>query len=222
MSGRRPRTLITIKDRWSGTLATIPAGTGTEGWRPGSEPRRPCSPRPWVGPRPSRWRSAGPPESSNPPNAPPWPSATGAVSSPTVNGPWPGAKPIICGTGAMAAPPTWPTSPCCAEPTTAPCTRGAGGCNEIPTAASPRPHRPGDIPAPGDITAPPDRGRALLDPDIEDNLEDGVVGGAPHRSCSRQPLPTPPGDQATMRAWLGDSAQAGGAAGRSDEGRLHA
>jgi hypothetical protein len=66
-------------------------------------------PRSWVAPRPSRWRSAGPPESSNPPNAAPWPSATAAVSSPTAPAPWPGAKRIICATGSMAAPPTWPT-----------------------------------------------------------------------------------------------------------------
>jgi Domain of unknown function (DUF222) len=35
--------------------ATIPA------WRPGSRWRRPCCPRPWAAPPPSRWRSAGPP-----------------------------------------------------------------------------------------------------------------------------------------------------------------
>src|SRR5829696_4096292 len=58
----------------------------------------------------------------------------GAVSSPTVNGPWPGATPTICGTGSTAAPPTWPTWPCYAEPTTEPSMRAAGGYNEIPTA----------------------------------------------------------------------------------------
>ena len=36
---------------------------------------------------PSRWRSAGPAGSSNPPNAAPWPSATAAVSSPTATAP---------------------------------------------------------------------------------------------------------------------------------------
>jgi hypothetical protein len=40
--------------------------------------------------------------------------------------PWPGAKPITYGTGSTAAPPTWPTWPCCAEPTTGPCMRAAG------------------------------------------------------------------------------------------------
>jgi hypothetical protein len=48
-----------------------PSRDRDRGWRPGSEPPPPCCPRSWVGPRPSRWKSAGPPESSSPPNAPP-------------------------------------------------------------------------------------------------------------------------------------------------------
>src|SRR5918994_4382835 len=156
MRGRRPRTPSTIKDPWSRTLATIPAATATPGWPPGSRPPPPCCPRSWVAPRPSRWRSDGPPGSSNPPNGPPWPSATAAVSSPTANGPWPGATPTTCATGSMAAPPTWPTWPCCAAPTTGPCTRAAGGYNAVPTAASPPPHPTagptGEIPAPPDPT----------------------------------------------------------------------
>jgi hypothetical protein len=41
-----------------------------------------------------------------PANAPPWPSATGAVSSPAVTVPWPGATPTTSSTGRTAAPPT--------------------------------------------------------------------------------------------------------------------
>ena len=100
---------------------------GPKGWRGGYGQRRPCCHRHWVGPRPSRWRSAGPPGSSSPPNAPPWPSATAAVSSPTVTARWPGARPTTCATGSMAARPIWPTWPCCAEPTTARSMRAAGG-----------------------------------------------------------------------------------------------
>ena len=69
-----------------------------------------------------------------PPNVLPWLSATAAVSSPAVRGPWPGAKPTTCATGSPAAPPTWPTWPWCAEPTTGRSTRGL--------AAGPRPRRP--------------------------------------------------------------------------------
>jgi hypothetical protein len=47
---------------------------------------------------------------------------------------WPGAKPIICGTGSTAARPTWPIWPCCAEPTIGRSMRAAGGCNEAPMA----------------------------------------------------------------------------------------
>ena len=60
---------------------------GTDGLQPGSRPPRPCYPRPWAAPPPNPWRSAGPPGSSNPPNAPPWPSAMAAVSSPTATRP---------------------------------------------------------------------------------------------------------------------------------------
>ena len=101
-------------------------GSG-QAWPPGCGPPRPCCRRPWVGPQPSRWRSVGPPGSSSPPNAPPWPSATAAVCSPTATGPFPGAKPIICGTGWMAARPTWTTWPCCAAPIIGRSTRRAGG-----------------------------------------------------------------------------------------------
>jgi hypothetical protein len=77
----------------------------------GYGPRWPCSRRSWMGPPPSHWRSGGPPGSSSPPNGPPWPSATAAVSSPTASAPWPGAKPIICATGSTAAAPISPTWP---------------------------------------------------------------------------------------------------------------
>jgi Domain of unknown function (DUF222) len=115
------------------------------------------------GARPSRWRSAGPAGSSRPPNAAPWPSATAAVSSPTANGRWPGAKPTICGIGCTAAPPTWPTWPCCAEPTIGSSTRAAGGWPAAPTVASPPPHPTGPAedtgsrPDPGPRDAPRQR-----------------------------------------------------------------
>jgi hypothetical protein len=83
-------------------------------------------PRPWVAPPASPWRSAGPPGWCSRPSAPPWPCETAAVSSRTVIGPWPGATPIICGTGSTAAPPTWPTWRWCAGPTIGPCMRAAG------------------------------------------------------------------------------------------------
>jgi hypothetical protein len=66
-----------------------------------------CCPRSLVAPPPSRWTSGGPAGSSSPPTAPPWPSATAAVSSPAAPGRWPGAKPIICSTGYMAVPLIW-------------------------------------------------------------------------------------------------------------------
>src|SRR5512132_4286827 len=43
-----------------------------------------------------------------------WPCATAAASSLAATGPLPGVRPIICGTGGMAAPPTWATWSCCA------------------------------------------------------------------------------------------------------------
>src|SRR5512132_1788256 len=43
-----------------------------------------------------------------------WPCATAAASSLAATGPLPGVRPIICGTGGMAAPPTWTTWSCCA------------------------------------------------------------------------------------------------------------
>ena len=202
--------------------AQPPTPVGPTGWQPGCGPPRPCSPRPWVAPPPNPWRSDGPPGSSNPPNAAPWPSATAAVSSPTASGPWPGAKPTMCATGCMAAPPTWPTWPCCAEPTTGRCMRAAGGSPAAPTAASPPRHRIGDIPPPGDITAPPDRrtGRSSTS-------TSRTTSRIRRRLRSATPVLQPPTvdhprGPPTRCAWLGDSAQAGGAAGRSDEGRLHA
>ena len=50
----------------------------------------------------------------------------GGCVFPHCTGPWPGAKPTTCATGSMAAPPTWPTSPCSAEPIIGPSTRAAG------------------------------------------------------------------------------------------------
>jgi hypothetical protein len=109
---------------------TARAGT----WPPGCGRRRPCSPRSSGARRPSRWRSDGPAGSCRRPNAPPWPFVTAAVSSQAASGRWPGVKRIICGTGCTAAPPTWPTWPCCAGPTTERSTRAAGGCSASPTA----------------------------------------------------------------------------------------
>ena len=125
-----------------------PAPRAEPGWRDGSGPRRPCYPRSWAAPPPNRWRSGGPPGSSSPPNAPPWPSAMAAVSSPVVRGRWPGARPTICATGCMAARPTWPIWPCCAGPTIGRSMRGAGSWTADPdgrlTATPPHrrhPHR---------------------------------------------------------------------------------
>jgi hypothetical protein len=80
-----------------------------------------------------------------PPSAPPWPSATAAVSSPTASDPWPGARAIIWCTGWTAAPPTSPTWPWSAGPTTERSTRRAAG-------ADPRPRRPADRDPTGSTT----------------------------------------------------------------------
>jgi hypothetical protein len=85
-----------------------------------------------------------------PANAPPLPSATAAVGSLPVTGRWPGAKPTTCGTGCMGARPTWPTSPCCVEPTTGRSRRAAGNWPADPMGAAPPPH-------PTDDSVPPDR-----------------------------------------------------------------
>jgi hypothetical protein len=51
----------------------------------------------------------------------------GVVCSPAVPARWLGVRPIICGTGWMAARPTWPTWYCCAGRITGPSMRAAGG-----------------------------------------------------------------------------------------------
>jgi hypothetical protein len=119
----------------STTPAAMPAWPGSYG------PRWPCCPQSWVGRLPSRWRSAAPAASSPPSNAPPWPCAAAAVGSPAATGRWPGARPTICATGSMAAPPTWPTWRCCAGPTTGRSTRAGGGWPGARTAGWPPPHR---------------------------------------------------------------------------------
>jgi Domain of unknown function (DUF222) len=85
------------------------------------------------GARPGRWRWAGPAGSSRPPNAPPWWSATVAVWWWAATGPRPGARPIICATGSMAARPTWRTWPWCAGLIIGRCMRAAGGWPATPT-----------------------------------------------------------------------------------------
>ena len=83
----------------------------------------------------------------------------GGCVSPACDRPWPGVRPTICGTGWMAAPPTWTTWCCCAGPTIGPCMR-AGGSSANPTASSPPPHpidNTADNPAPTDGTPPPER-----------------------------------------------------------------
>src|SRR5215207_7337225 len=85
-----------------------------------------AAPDPRGARRPSRWMSGGPAGSSPRPSAPPWPSATGAVCSPTAPGPSPGVRATTYGIGSMAAPPTWPIWPWCAEPTIGRSMRGAG------------------------------------------------------------------------------------------------
>ena len=54
-----------------------------------------------------------------------------------------------------------------------------------------------------------------------------ATAGAPHHGTAQPQSPVPTAESSAVPtapgcAWLGDSAQAGGAAGRSDEGRLHA
>ena len=90
---------------------------------------------------PSRWTSAGPAGSCCPPSGPLSPSVTAGVCSPAAAGPWPGATLIIYATGSTAARPTSRISPWCAELTTAPSTRAAGGWPANPTATSLPPHR---------------------------------------------------------------------------------
>jgi hypothetical protein len=107
---------------------------------------------PVLGGRPaSPWTSAGPPGSSSPANEPPWPSATAAVSSRAVTGPWPGVRLTTCGTGWMAAPPTWPTWYSCAGPITGRSMTAAGSLPDNPTGGWPPPHRSD----PTDDTPPP-------------------------------------------------------------------
>ena len=89
----------------------------------------------------------------------------GGCVFPDCTGPRPGAKPTICATGSMAAPPTWPTWPWSAEPTTGRSMRAAGGLTATPTAASPPPHPTENTPPTDDI--PPRRepvGRAAQAP----------------------------------------------------------
>ena len=138
--------------------ATVPPATAMKPWRSGCGRRWRCCRRRLEGHRPSRWRSAGPPGSSGPPNAPPWPSATVVVCSQAVRGRWPGARPITCGTGCTAARPIWPTWRCYAGPIIERSMRAAGDCNAIPTDSSP-PSHPTDPTghSDDDIPPPPDR-----------------------------------------------------------------
>jgi Domain of unknown function (DUF222) len=69
-----------------------------------------------------------------PPTAAPWPCVTAAVCSPTVTGPWPGARATTWSAGWTAAPPTCPTSPCCAGPIIGRSMRAAGGWSADPMA----------------------------------------------------------------------------------------
>ena len=110
-----------------------PDEAATQGWRPGSRPLWPCSLRSRVGLPASPWTSAGPAGSSPPPNATPWPCATGAVPFPTVTGRWPGAKATTWCLGWTAARPTWPTWPCCAGPIIGRSMRVAGSLPAAPT-----------------------------------------------------------------------------------------
>ena len=124
----RRSTLAFLADRQTTMIPAIrPA------WPDGCERRRPSSPRSWVAPPPSRWMWGGPAGSSPPPNAPPWPSVTAAVSSRAAAAPWPGARLIISCTGWMAAPPIWPTWCCCAARIIGRSMRAAGGWADNPT-----------------------------------------------------------------------------------------
>jgi len=117
------------------------APCGEQGWRGGSTRPWPGCRRSWAAPPANPWTSAGPPGSSSPPNAPPWPCGMGVVCSRTAPDPWPGVRPIIWCPGWRAAPPTCPTWRCCAGPIIGRCTRAAGGWSADPTASSPRPRR---------------------------------------------------------------------------------
>src|SRR5215211_2013892 len=110
---RRPESQATLTDRLQAAARRLP---------------------PVLGGAPSQpWTSAGPPGSSNPPNGPPWPCGTAAVSSPAVIVPLPGVRPIIWSTGWMAARPTWPTWSWCAEPIIGRSMRAAGNSSPGPT-----------------------------------------------------------------------------------------
>jgi hypothetical protein len=139
-----------------------------EGWEPSCGRPWPCCPRPWGAPPASPWTWAGPPGSSPPGNATPWPSATAAAWFLTASGRWPGVRPSICGTGWMAAPPTWRIWCCCAGRIIGRSTRAAGNSPANPTGASPPPHpidntdntrATDDIPTDDDTAPPPELGR---------------------------------------------------------------
>jgi hypothetical protein len=78
-----------------------------------------------------------------PASAAPWPYGTAAVSSRVVTGRWPGVRPIICGTGWMAARPTSRTWCCCVGLTIGWFMRVAGGCSVVLMGGSPA-YRPID------------------------------------------------------------------------------
>jgi hypothetical protein len=116
-----------------------------------------------------------------PPSAPPWPSATAAVSSPTASDPWPGARAIIWCTGWTAAPPTSPTWPWSAGPTTERSTRRAAG-------ADPRPRRPADRDPTGSTTptTPATSHRRLSRPWILPTKPGECTGPNAPTPCARQ------------------------------------
>jgi Domain of unknown function (DUF222) len=176
----------------TGRLATPAGWTGSEptttpgpipAWRPGCGWRRPGCPRPWVGPRPSRWRWAGPAGWCPPPTAPPSWSATAAAGS------RPGARPSIWSPGWMAAPPTWPTWCWCAGPTIGRSMRAAGGWAATPTGGWPPSHRIEDpVPRPDPATRtnqppPPTRRPRQPQPD--------PAGRATHEPLPGRPLQPP-------------------------------
>jgi hypothetical protein len=150
-AGRSPRTggvrpqltVLVDLDSLVGHRGTLGGVTDTGPLGPEACQRLACDGAvpPVLGGGPHPAPGAGPPESSNPPNAPPWPYATAAVSSRAVTARWPGARPTILSIGWMAAPPTWTTWSCCAGPTIGRCMRAAGDWPEALTGGRPPPHR---------------------------------------------------------------------------------
>jgi hypothetical protein len=108
-----------------------------------------------------------------------------AVGSLAVPGRWPGARPIICATGCMVAPPTWRIWRCCAGPIIGRSMRAGGGWPAAPMVGWPPPHHLED---PNQPSPPPDPTRAG-DPILRGpaSLTPATLRPTEH-ACHRAPL----------------------------------